>query len=158
MSSRFFGKQWRPWWNVTTMIWLVWLDSLCPTQQFFLGWTSTKQGLLCLAQGYNTVPPAKPNLQSLSLEPSNLPLHSTATTINISSGSALFCKDKTKSSWQKYTIFVTLKNLPVTPSNTKWAIPYSIKCMIGKWIRMKRVEHLLANLKLLNWCVSYTEF
>ena len=62
------------------------------------------------------------------------------------------------SSWQKYTIFVILKNLPVTPSNTKWAILYSIKCMIGKSIRMKRVEHLLANLKLLNWCVSYTEF
>ena len=130
MSSRFFGKQWGPWWNATTMIWFVWLHSLCPTQQFFLGWTSTKQGLLCLAQGYNTVPPAKSNLQSLSLEPSSLPLHSTATTINISSGSALFCKDKTKSSWQKYTIFVTLKNLPVTPSNTKWAIPYSINAWL----------------------------
>ena len=25
----------------------------------FLGWTSTKQGLMCLAQGYNAVPPVR---------------------------------------------------------------------------------------------------
>ena len=116
--------------NYNDMICLTWFVMSHSTIQ--LGWRSTKQGLLCLAQGYNTVPPAKPNLRSLSLEPSTLPLHSTATTINISSGSALFCKDKTKSSWQKYTIFLILKNLPVTPSNTKWAILYSLKCMIGK--------------------------
>ena len=48
----------------------VWLDSLHPSQQFFsyvgsprrvcLGGTSTKQGLKCLAQGHNPVPPVRP--------------------------------------------------------------------------------------------------
>ena len=40
-------------------------DSLSHSQQFFsfvvkgLGWTSTKQGLMCLAQGHNAVPPVR---------------------------------------------------------------------------------------------------
>ena len=33
--------------------------------QVFLGWTSTKQGLVCLAQGHNKVPP-------VMLEPATL--------------------------------------------------------------------------------------
>ena len=37
----------------------VWFDSLCPSQQVFsyvvTGWTSTKQGLMCQAQGHNAV-------------------------------------------------------------------------------------------------------
>ena len=44
----------------------VWFDSLRPIQQFFsyagrifLGWTSTKQGIMCLAQGHNAVHPVR---------------------------------------------------------------------------------------------------
>ena len=44
----------------------VWFDSLRPSQQFsvmsgqvFLGWISTKQGLMCLAQGHNVVMPLR---------------------------------------------------------------------------------------------------
>ena len=53
----------------------VWFDSLHPSQQsfiyvgqVFLGWTSTKQGLMCLAQGHNKVTPVrlKPAAPSVS--------------------------------------------------------------------------------------------
>ena len=45
----------------------VWFDSLLPIQQFFsvmsgrvfLSWTSTKQGLMCLAQGHSTMTPLR---------------------------------------------------------------------------------------------------
>ena len=49
-------------WN--SFVSFVWFDSLCPINnlsvikgQVFLGWTSTKLGLMCLAQGHNTVTP-----------------------------------------------------------------------------------------------------
>ena len=49
----------------------VWFDSLCPINNLsvikglvFLGWTSTKLGLMCLAQGHNAVTPVR-------LEPAN---------------------------------------------------------------------------------------
>ena len=42
---------------------------------FFLGWTSTKQGLMCLAQGHKAVTPVRlKTLQPLHLESSTLPL------------------------------------------------------------------------------------
>ena len=63
-ANRFFGKQWRPSWNATTM------------HMHFIR--------VCTV-----------------------------------------CKDKIKSSWQKYIIFIIQKFLPVTPWNTKWAILYS---------------------------------
>ena len=40
----------------------------------FLGWTSTKQGLMCLAQGNNAVPPVRLEPQPFDLESSPLPL------------------------------------------------------------------------------------
>ena len=44
------------------------------SRQVFLGWTSTKQGLMCLAQGHNTVPPVRLEPQTLDLKSSTLPL------------------------------------------------------------------------------------
>ena len=47
------------------MDFFVWFDTLHPSQQsfhcivVFLGWTSTKQGLMCLAQGHNAVTPVR---------------------------------------------------------------------------------------------------
>ena len=48
------------------MFCFVWFDSLRPVNNFsvmlgqvFLGWTSTKQGQMCLAQGHNTVTPVR---------------------------------------------------------------------------------------------------
>ena len=44
----------------------VWFHSLHPSQQFFsyvvrvlVGWTNTKQGLMCLAQGHKTLTPVR---------------------------------------------------------------------------------------------------
>ena len=40
----------------------------------FLGWTSTKQGLMCLAQGHNTLTPVRLNPRHFCLQSSALPL------------------------------------------------------------------------------------
>ena len=46
--------------------WIIWCDSLRPINNLsvikgwvFLGWTSTKLGLMCLAQGHNAVTPVR---------------------------------------------------------------------------------------------------
>ena len=55
-------------WQVELLIWVlfVWFDSLHPNnnlsvikERVFLGWTSTKLGLKCLAQGHNAVMPVR---------------------------------------------------------------------------------------------------
>ena len=58
--------------HMTTFILFVWFDSLRPINilsimygRFFLGWTSTKLGLMCLAQGHKAVTPVR-------LEPADL--------------------------------------------------------------------------------------
>ena len=59
----------------------VWFDSLRPSQQFlviqgqvFLCWISSKQGLMCLAQGHNVVTRVRLEPITLYLESSPLPL------------------------------------------------------------------------------------
>ena len=42
-----------------------WFDSLRTSQIFFQFWTSTKQGLLCLAQGHNAVAQVRPQPAAL---------------------------------------------------------------------------------------------
>ena len=53
-----------PWPSIPTKIWIVYLSLILyvPVNNFsvmsgqiFLGWTGTKQGLMCLAQGHNPV-------------------------------------------------------------------------------------------------------
>ena len=60
---------------------LFWFDSLCPNNNLsvikggvFLGWTSTKLGLMYLAQGHNAVTPVSSNPRPLGLESITLPL------------------------------------------------------------------------------------
>ena len=59
----------------------VWFDSLHPNNnlsvikgQVFLGWTSTKLGLMCLAQGHNAVMLVRLDPRHFGLEASTLPL------------------------------------------------------------------------------------
>ena len=63
----------------------VWFDSLRPSQhsvtsgRVFRGWTSTKLGLVCLAQGHNAVTPMRlepPALRSLVKQSTTEPLSS----------------------------------------------------------------------------------
>ena len=52
--------------HMLTLLYFVWFDSLRPTNnlsvikgQVFLGWTSSKLGLMCLAQGHKAVTPVR---------------------------------------------------------------------------------------------------
>ena len=68
-------------WTAHSFVCLIWFDSLRPIDNLsvikecvFLGWTSTKLGLMCLPQEHNSVTPVRLEPRPLSLESSTLPL------------------------------------------------------------------------------------
>ena len=76
----------------------------------FLGWTSTKQGLMCLAQGHITVTPVRLDRQPIGLESSTLPRAEPLRFLIIHVIISLFCWIML--TWSRKTNVQKLKPLP----------------------------------------------
>ena len=101
--------------NSDLFVLLVWFDSVRPINNFsvmqgqvFLGWTSTKLGLMCLAQGHNAVTPVR--LKPVA--PQSGVKHSTTELLNSDSEGRIFLSHPSTNNgffYIKYCVFYTKK-------------------------------------------------